>query len=143
MARIVVAEDCDYQRELIVSVLTSSGHSCHGARDGEEALALALSESADLTVTDLYMPNCDGIELIRALRDSRPQMPIIALSSCPLGEGELFLKLARDLGATAVFVKPVSPSELTAAITKALVSVQVKPSEWQRRSIAPRTQLKF
>ena len=68
MTRILTVDDSAPIRDLVALALTQAGYDVRQAKDGVEALAIARGEVFDLVLADLYMPNMDGIELIRALR---------------------------------------------------------------------------
>jgi DNA-binding response OmpR family regulator len=72
----------------------------------------------DVVITDLYMPNQEGLETIRELRSRFPTVAIIAMSGRPTAE--TMLSIAQKLGAVGVLQKPFVPQELLAAVTKAL-----------------------
>jgi CheY-like chemotaxis protein len=87
------------------------------AADGKQALRQALAGGVDLVITDLVMPEQEGIETIRALRRGLPGVGIIAISGAFGGQ---FLKTARMLGADAVLNKPVSPGLLSVKVAEVL-----------------------
>lgn len=86
------------------------------ACDGAEALEVFGRLTIDVVVTDIQMPNVDGLELIAALRAVSPAPPVIAVS----GAGEDGLRRARVAGAAATFKKPIEPQELLSAISEAM-----------------------
>lgn len=82
------------------------------AQDGAEGLKRFMTTSPDLVVTDIVMPEREGIETILAMKAARPEMPILAVSGggqTPAGE---FLTLAKGLGADAVLAKPFRAGQL-------------------------------
>lgn len=108
MARILIADDSSEFREWLAEVLTGAGHSVAAARDGLEAQSLARRGPFDLAVTDISMPNEEGLGLIRALRKSQPDMKIIAIS----GVDPETLEDARLLGAARTLRKPITAAAL-------------------------------
>ena len=114
MARIIVIEDESAIRRLVVRILGRGGHEIREADNGREGVALHRADAADLVITDIFMPEQDGIETIRQIREFSPDTPILAMS----GGGARELTDASDagLGAQAVLAKPFSPGELTAAV---------------------------
>jgi DNA-binding response OmpR family regulator len=120
MARILIAEDSDELRELYGAVLEVAGYQVDLTADGRRALAAADSGHYDLIVTDIFMPHCDGLELLTTLRRRRSIAPIIAVSAGFRGERDMYLDMASRLGACAVLSKPVSPQALVAAVNSAL-----------------------
>jgi hypothetical protein len=106
---ILVVDDEEGVRNLFRDVLQGAGHQVAVARDGNEALALARERRFDVVVTDLVMPEREGIETIMALRKDQPGVKIVAVSGA---FGGLMLKAAGVLGADATMRKPVSPLDL-------------------------------
>ncbi|HUP03361.1 MAG TPA: response regulator [Bryobacteraceae bacterium] len=103
--RILVADDDDGVRGFLRTVLERAGYQTLMAANGREAFRLAIAWEADLVITDLVMPEQEGIETIRALRRIAPALGIIAMSGAFEGQ---FLEVARRMGAHAALPKPVS-----------------------------------
>jgi CheY-like chemotaxis protein len=103
-------------RVLLSRLLQDAGHEPIFAPNGRSAIRVFERSPADLVVTDLSMPEMDGLELIEALREDDPWLRIIAVS----GFGETKLAQAKAAGAVAVLAKPVDPGALLEAIEKAL-----------------------
>jgi CheY-like chemotaxis protein len=80
MAQILVIEDDAEVRALLERMLKSAGHEVIFAADGREGVDRYCAKAADLVITDLYMPNQDGLETIIDLRRRSPNVPIIAIS---------------------------------------------------------------
>ena len=114
MARIVVIDDSAVILEILKDILTEAGHQVEPFMTGKEALQALRSQTADLIVTDIYMPDADGFEVIRSVRGICPQTPILAISS-GTGLRDLLL-VARRMGASGTLKKPFSKIELLAAI---------------------------
>jgi CheY-like chemotaxis protein len=104
MARILIADDSPGFREWLAEILTEAGHAVASASDGLEAQGLARRGPFDLAVTDISMPNEEGLGLIRALRRSQPGIKIIAISGLDIET----LNDARLLGATRTLRKPIT-----------------------------------
>ncbi|MFI5381934.1 MAG: response regulator, partial [Tepidisphaerales bacterium] len=117
LARILVADDEAGVRGLLRAVLEDSGYEVTEAADGKEALKQALAGRVDLVITDLVMPEQEGIETIQALRRDVPGVGVIAISGAFEGQ---FLKTALLLGADAVLSKPVSAELLLARVAEVL-----------------------
>src|SRR4051794_5160474 len=100
MARILVIDDDVDVRAVLEEALKLAGHEVDLAADGEEGLKRYLSAPADLVITDLFMPNQEGVETIIKLRRSFPEIPVIAISGNPLAS--TMLAVARKLGAITV-----------------------------------------
>ncbi len=118
-ARIVVADDEAGVRGFLRLVLESAGYQVLEAPNGKLALQEAQAGRVDLVITDLVMPEQEGIETIRALRRDVPGVGIIAISGAL---GPRFLEVARMLGAQAVLSKPVSAELLLAKVAEVLKS---------------------
>jgi len=116
-ARILVADDDAAVRCFLREVLEQGGHEVIEAADGKQALRQARSERVDLVITDLVMPEQEGIETIQALRRDVPDVRVIAISGAFGGQ---FLKTAQLLGADAVLSKPVSAELLLARVAEVL-----------------------
>lgn len=115
-ANILVVDDEPQITRVLKTSLSSQGYGIRTARDGEEALQMIREWLPDLIVTDLRMPNMDGLELCRRVR-SESRIPIIVLSV----KGEETIKVeALDAGADDYVTKPFSMNELVARIRAAL-----------------------
>jgi len=113
---ILVVDDEPQITRVLKTTLSSQGYGIRTASDGEEALQAMSEWPPDLIVTDLRMPNMDGLELCREVRKTS-QVPIIVLSV----KGEDSIKVqALDAGADDYVTKPFSMTELSARIRAAL-----------------------
>jgi DNA-binding response OmpR family regulator len=115
--RILVADDEAAVRGFLRFVLEGAGYHVIEAADGKQALRQARAGRVDLVITDLVMPELEGIETIQALRREVPGVGIIAVSGAFEGQ---FLPVAEMMGADAVLTKPVSPESLLATVAKVL-----------------------
>ena len=118
MARILVVDDDFETRAIIEKMLLSAGHEVICAANGLEALQLCRAESADLVLTDLFMPEVDGIEAIQAIRREFPNVKIIAMSGNPTATS--MLSVARRLGTIATLQKPFTEAELVTVLKEVL-----------------------
>jgi CheY-like chemotaxis protein len=100
-------------------VLEDGGYEVMEAANGKEALKAALAGRVDLVITDLVMPEQEGLETIRALRKDVAGIGIIAISGA---FGGRFLETARVLGAQAVLSKPFNGELLLAKVAEVLES---------------------
>jgi len=119
MARILVVDDSASMRQMVAFTLKGAGHEVVETSDGVEALASAKSGSFDLVITDVNMPNMDGITLTRELR-ALPNYrftPILTLTTESSNEKKMAGKQA---GATGWLVKPFNPDQLLATAKKVL-----------------------
>jgi DNA-binding response OmpR family regulator len=96
----------------MVAAFHSAGHRVRAAPDGQAGLAHFMAEAADLVVTDIIMPNREGIETIVELRKASLSVKIIAISGGYRVGPDDFLQLARQVGADGALAKPFRPSEL-------------------------------
>jgi len=96
------------------------GYEVVDAPDGKVAMRLHQEEPADLVITDLIMPEKEGIETIMELRQTSPDVKIIAISGGGRIEPETHLKVAKGLGAMRTFTKPIEPKELLSSVRELL-----------------------
>jgi DNA-binding response OmpR family regulator len=119
MTNVLVIDDDDEVREFLIRLLKRRGYSVIGARDGEAGLASLAAESFALVITDIVMPDMEGLETIKRIRRGNPTLPIIAISGG--GSNQIdYLKFARKFGANAVLAKPFEPAELLDIATRLL-----------------------
>ena len=112
----MLVEDSGMLRTQLGKMLELQGHVVLQATQGKHAIRLLQTETPDVVVTDILMPEMDGLELVRVLRETGRRIPIVAIS----GGGELAapvcLRLASLLGASATIRKPFRCQELFALI---------------------------
>ena len=118
MARILVIEDDADMRTSLEKALQSAGHQAVLASDGQEGMKLFRLTPADVVITDLFMPNQDGIETMMNLRREFPEARIVAISGNI--SASAMLSVAKRLGAVVVLEKPFDVEALLAAVDKAL-----------------------
>jgi len=113
--RVLVIEDDEHFRNLTLRWFQSYGIEAEGAADGARGLALQRRRPADVIVTDIFMPEMEGIETIHDLRKEFPAAKIIAMSGRdPMAKFDVF-QVAREVGAARTFKKPFKFEELVAA----------------------------
>ena len=120
MARILVIDDDASITRVAREHLTREGHTVIEAYGGSEALRILREIPVDLVITDLYMPNMDGIEFTMRLGQLKPETKIVAISGGGYKGKEEVLQVARDLGATRTLEKPFTRDELLGAVHEAL-----------------------
>ena len=120
MASILVLDDHDVLRATIVKALQGAGHTVLGFPDGKQALTLAGAVKLDLVLSDVFMPEKEGLETIEELRNRFPSLKIIAMSVGGAVEQSLVLDLAQKLGANATLRKPFSMEELKTLVSAVL-----------------------
>jgi len=116
MAKILVVDDEFQMRRLLRLALERHGHTVDEAADGSEALRRFAERQPDLVITDLVMPEKEGIETIQALRRKCPAIPIIAISGGGRVGPENYLSMAGQMGANRSFAKPFSLEEILTAV---------------------------
>lgn len=107
MTRILIVDDDLDVLAALSSVISARGYVVITTPDGREALRIHQNTPADIIITDILMPQIDGIELIRALRERDPNIKLIAISGGGWAEPSQFLTMAARFGATATFSKPL------------------------------------
>lgn len=122
MALILVIEDEAQVSALIVRVLAQAGHTVAESRDGNEGLARIGAEEPDLVITDLLMPNRDGLETIMQIKRERPRIKVLAISGGDSFVGHSYLEVAKTLGADEVLRKPFRRAALLEAVERLLAS---------------------
>lgn len=120
MHSILLIEDDDSVRELLRTTLTTAGYAVLEAVNGRHGVHAFRKTPTDLVITDLYMPERDGLEVIEALRRTHPRVKVLAISGASGTMG--YFQLAQSLGAMAVLPKPFSPSVLLKLVAKLLRS---------------------
>ena len=116
--RVLVIDDEDMIREIIKTVLTEAGYQVAGAANGAEGLKLLESQPVDLIITDILMPEKEGIETIIETRKSHPNIKIVAISGGGRARNFHPLKIASKIGVDMTLPKPFEPDELLAVVKK-------------------------
>jgi YesN/AraC family two-component response regulator len=122
MARILIVDDDDQVRAFLKALLERSGHEVIEAGDGVEAISRYRADPSDIIITDIVMPEKEGIETIVELRGEFPDVKIIAISGGGRIAAHDYLNWARKFGVRHTFVKPVDHRELLAAVDELLGS---------------------
>jgi DNA-binding response OmpR family regulator len=124
--RVLVIEDNEAFRKLALRWFQSDGIEAEGAANGAEGLTLQRARPADVIVTDIFMPEMEGIETIHDLRREFPEVKIIAMSGRdPLMKFDVF-EVAREIGAAKTFRKPFRFEELVAAVKELTAASALK-----------------
>ncbi|RYF09887.1 MAG: sigma-54-dependent Fis family transcriptional regulator, partial [Deltaproteobacteria bacterium] len=116
MAKVLIADDEANLRKVLRRLLERDGHEVLAAADGQAALALLGSHSIDLVVTDLKMPNLDGLALLETLRQEHPELPVILMTAHGTVDTAVS---ALKMGAFDYITKPFDQQELRLAVRKA------------------------
>jgi CheY-like chemotaxis protein len=102
-------------------ILSQEGYEVEGAADGQKGLAAQRARPADVVITDIFMPNQDGIETIAMFRKEFPALKIIVMSGdAKLAKDSAYFMTAREIGVNGVLSKPFDEDQLLQAISKAL-----------------------
>lgn len=120
MARLILIDDDPEIRRVYGIVLERAGHEVREAEDGKQAISLHQQAPADVLVTDILMPEMDGIEMINELRRRFTRVKIVAMSGGDRISADYYLDLAKKLGAARVLLKPVRPADLVQAVSEVL-----------------------
>ena len=119
-ARVLVIDDDAMLRSAVRRVLERAGYAVLEAGDGEAGLQLHQEQGADVVIVDIFMPERDGLELIRGLRVVSPGAKIIAISGGGRSGKTDLLKDAAVFGAERILLKPFEMTELLAAVRELL-----------------------
>ncbi len=120
MARILIIDDESQIRSMLRLMLERVGYEVIEAADGMEGIRQYRDNPADLIITDLIMPNKDGIGMIIELKKEFPQVKIIAMSGGGVNRPEGYLDGAKKLGATCTLTKPIDRDEMINAVKETL-----------------------
>lgn len=119
MATILVIDDEEMVRATLRLALESAGHRVLEAGNGQDGLRLLETNPVDLTITDIIMPEKEGIETIIEIRRRQPEAKIIAISGGSRSQDIDFLRIAERLGAVHSLAKPFSPQMLIELVNAA------------------------
>lgn len=127
---ILVADDEDSIRSLLEHFLNSAGHRVVIVGSAREAFEVMASQTFDLVITDVLMPEGDGLDLITELKRAQPKARILAISGGGRYlEGSDYLKLAKGLGAHSALMKPFTWQQLQDAIKAVLTAPDVEGAQ--------------
>jgi CheY-like chemotaxis protein len=116
---VLVVDDSELIRRLVATMLRTAGYTVVLAENGRDALARLREHAVQLVVTDMMMPEMDGLELIAALRILRPDLPIIGMSGGS-EKSDHCLERAKKLGATTTLAKPFQKQQMLEAVAQVL-----------------------
>ena len=119
MCRVLIIEDNEILRHAIQRMLVAGGHEVQETADGRAGLKAYRERPSDVVITDIVMPDTEGLETIRELCRIDAAVKIIAMSGGGVGASANYLKLARQFGARWTLSKPFSGDELRNAVTEA------------------------
>jgi DNA-binding NtrC family response regulator len=134
--RILVVDDEPRMAEVVTATLARAGHDCRACSSAREALQSFAEHGADVVVTDWKMPDMDGIELLRQLRQRQPDLPVILLTA--YGSVPAAVAAMRE-GAFDYVAKPFDNDELRATVTRALDMTRLqRENRYLRQELASR-----
>jgi len=120
MVRILIIDDDPNVRQMLSNMLEREGFATETAVNGSQGMTMFRANPADLVITDIIMPEQEGIETIRQIKAEYPATPIIAMS----GGGRIgpsdYLSMAKLLGAVSTLAKPFDRAQLLLAVRSAL-----------------------
>ena len=120
MAKILLIDDNDEIQAVFCQFLTGMGHEIIQAGNGKQGLKMIEESRPDLVITDIMMPEMDGLEILMQLRSMHDSVPVIAISGGMHTLPVNFLQQAKLFGARYVFEKPVPLDVLRNAVTELL-----------------------
>ncbi|HEU5220301.1 MAG TPA: response regulator [Gemmatimonadales bacterium] len=120
MKSILLVDDDDLSRGAVHKMLERAGFQVYSTGDGQGAIDRYRETPSDLVITDLIMPDIDGLEVIQQLRRLNPAVRVLAISGGGRVEAEEYLSVARKFGAVEVLSKPFTGQELKKAVESAL-----------------------
>ena len=116
MARILLIDDDELLRRTVVRMLAAGSHTVFQADNGKTGAEILKTKKVDVVVTDVFMPEREGLETISLLRRADPALKIIAISGGWTRSGVDYLDMAKQLGAQATLTKPFTKDQILAAV---------------------------
>lgn len=116
--RVLVIEDDIRLGRLLTEALSRAGFEAEFSVDGEKGLQAFMARRHQVVVTDIIMPEREGLETLKAIKAEAPDAKIVAMSGGGRIGPDAFLQLAERLGADATVTKPFRPSELAAIVRR-------------------------
>ena len=120
MASILLVDDDEQFRTMLSESLSQAGYEVNEARDGREGIQSYRDHPCDLIITDLIMPEKEGLETIQELRRRYPEVKIIAISGGSRHGSFDYLKMAQAFGARRMLAKPFTRMEILEAVSQVL-----------------------
>jgi CheY-like chemotaxis protein len=120
MPRILLIDDDPLMRRAMIAPLERHGHQIAEAGDGLAGLVAYKETVFDLVITDIIMPDMEGLETVLALRKFSPKVKIIAMSAGGKGNADDYLELAKRFGAHRTLRKPFTSEELISTVEAVL-----------------------
>lgn len=120
MALVLVIDDQVHFRELIRKILQDAGHEVIEAQSGKAGVRAFVEHRPDLVITDMFMPEQDGIETLNHIRSAAPDARIIAMSGGGSRGFTKILEVAEHMGADRTLPKPFTQADLLGAVNQTL-----------------------
>ena len=120
MLKILIIDDEAPVRKLLKKLFEKNNYEVLEAANGIQGIKLFNEQHPDLIISDLIMPEKEGLETIREIKKSNPDVPIIAISGGGLADPKIYLNIARNLGAVRTFSKPIDNEILLSTIKEIL-----------------------
>ena len=117
---VVIIDDDPSHLDLLVTCLERAGLTAVGFANPRAALYYLIDHPASLAVVDLYMPDMDGIEIVRRLQTSVPNLPLIGMTGARDSRASVYLRSLREFGARTCLRKPVEATAFQAAVRAAM-----------------------
>jgi CheY-like chemotaxis protein len=128
MSKILIIDDDKMVRDTLKIIVEAAGHQTLVANDGKEGLTLHAQGKPDLVITDILMPEKEGIETVTELQRRQPRLPTVAISGGGRTANMNFLKLAETFGADRTISKPFEPEDIIRIIAELTGSPAPKPA---------------
>jgi len=122
MAQILVIDDDLDMQNMLIQMMQRAGHEADGATNGKEGLALCSDKKYDIIITDIIMPEKDGLETLMEFKKTKEDVQIIAISGGGRIGPDSYLNIAAKLGAKYTFTKPLERKALLDAVEDLLGS---------------------
>lgn len=119
--KILIVDDDDMMRMYIKTLLTQNGYDISEAANGKDGLRAFRDITPDLVITDIIMPEMEGITFIKSLREHNNYIPIIAMTGNVHGRMEEYLDISSKLGADEILRKPIKADEFLEAIKRLII----------------------
>jgi CheY-like chemotaxis protein len=120
MTKILIIDDDDGFREMLHEMLEREGFIIFSAPDGAEGIKIYMKENPELVITDIIMPEKEGLETILELKKNAPELKIIAISGGGRSQPGDYLRIAKYFGAIKTLAKPFSKIEILEAISEVM-----------------------
>lgn len=112
MAKVLLVEDDELVRYALSELLEEAGHQVFARENGFKIIEFIECNPVDIVITDIVMPEVDGIEVLTMMRKTFPELPVVALSGGGRISGADYLQMAEVIGAKRTIAKPVKPEVL-------------------------------